>query len=101
MLLQAEIPTAYTISDARFREALNVNAQFSEVSDISSMGHFVDLGQENTSVYAPSPETYLENHQPPHGERRGAARRGDKPESPSGPREAPPTSRTPTRAGMK
>ena len=24
------------------------------------MGHFVDLGQENTSVYAPSPETYFE-----------------------------------------
>ena len=59
-LLRAEIPAPDTISDARFREALNVNTQFSEVSDISSMGHFVDLGQENTSVYAPSPETYFE-----------------------------------------
>ncbi len=33
-----------------FREALNVNLHFSEVSDLSSRGHFVDLGQENTSV---------------------------------------------------
>ena len=64
-LLRAEIPAPDTISDARFREALNVNTQFSEVSDISSMGHFVDLGQENTSVYAPSPETYLEKHRTP------------------------------------
>ena len=55
-LLRAEIPGPDTISDARLREALNVNTQFSEVSDVSSMGHFVDLGQENTSVYAPSPE---------------------------------------------
>ena len=103
MLLRAEIPTAYTISDARFREALNVNLHFSEVSDLSSRGHFVDLGQENTSVYAPSPETYFEKHRPPMASG-GAARRGgggDKPESPSGPREAPPTSHTPTRAGMK
>ena len=48
----------------------------SEVSDISSMGHFVDLGQENTSVYAPSPETYFEKHRPPMASGGAARRRG-------------------------
>ena len=83
-LLRAEIPAPDTISDARFREALNVNTQFSEVSDISSMGHFEDLGQENTSVYAPSPDAYLEKHRPPmaSGGGGGAATNPSRPADP-------------------
>ncbi len=36
-----------------------------EVSDLGSIEHFVDLDQENTSVWSPSPETYLDKHRPP------------------------------------
>ena len=36
-----------------------------EVSDLGSIEHFVDLDEENTSVWSPSPETYLDKHRPP------------------------------------
>ena len=41
----------------------------SEVSDLGSTGHFVDLDEENTSVWSPSPEAYPEKHRP-SGDRR-------------------------------
>ena len=41
------------------------NVCYLEVSDLGSMEHFVDLDQENASVWSPSPETNLEKHRPP------------------------------------
>ena len=49
------------------------NSKFSEVPDLSSMGHFVDLGQENASAWSPSPGTYLEKHRPRAASGGGAA----------------------------
>ena len=40
------------------------NVCYSEVSDLGSMEHFVDLDQENASVWSPSPETNLEKYRP-------------------------------------
>ena len=72
------------------------NSKFSEVPDLSSTGHFVDLGQENASVWSPSPETYLEKHRP----RSASGNNNNKPEPHIRPQETAPTSHTPTRAGM-
>ena len=41
------------------------NVCYLEVSDLGSMEHFVDLDQENASVWSPSPETNLEKRGPP------------------------------------
>ena len=43
------------------------NLNFSEVSDLGSTGHLVDLDEQNASVWSPSPETYLEKHRPELG----------------------------------
>ena len=48
------------------------NVCYLEVSDLGSMEHFVDLDQENASVWSPSPEAYLEKTPTPS--RSGAAR---------------------------
>ena len=68
------------------------NVCYLEVSDLGSTGHFVDLDQENASVWSPSPETNLKKYRPPCvGLASGAARRrGDKPGSHIRPREAAP-----------
>ena len=84
------------------------NVCYLEVSDLGSMEHFVDLDQENASVWSPSPETNLKKYRPllasgasgAAAARRGAARR-DKPESPSRPQELHHTSHAPARAGLK
>ena len=73
------------------------NVCYLEVSDLGSMEHFVDLDQENASVWSPSPETNLEKHRPSMASGGG----GDKPESPSRPQELHHTSHAPARAGMK
>ena len=60
------------------------------VSDLSSTGHFVDLGQENASAWSPPPEAYLENTDPA---RRAATKQDDKTTHPSrtfDPRKQPP-----------
>ena len=49
-------------------------SQCLEVSRPSSTGHFVDLGEENASVWSPSPKTYLEKRRP-HRRSGGAAAR--------------------------
>ena len=82
------------------------NVWYLEVSDLGSMEHFVDLDQENASVWSQSPETNLEKHRHPRGPRASGAaaarrRRRDKPESPSRPQELHHTSHAPARAGMK
>ena len=64
------------------------NVCFLEVSDLGSTGHFVDLDQENASVWSPSPETNLKKHRPLLAS--GGAARRDKPESHIRPREAAP-----------
>ena len=75
-----------------------VFAMFGEVSHLSSMGHFKDLGQENTSVCAPFPKTYLEKHRPLAASDGGAARRGAA--TNLRPRQTPLTSHTLARAGI-
>ena len=78
------------------------NVCYLEVSDLGSMEHFVDLDQENASVWSPSPETNLEKHRHPCARlASGGAARRDKPESPSRPQELHHTSHAPARAGMK
>ena len=72
-------------------------ACYLKVSDLGSMGHFVDLDEENASVWSPSPETYLEKHRPLLAS--GAARR-DKLQTPIRPQEASLASHAPTHAGM-
>ena len=59
------------------------NSKFSEVPDLSSTGHFVDLGQENASAWSPPPEAYLEKHRPRARAttRQDKTRQDDKPES--------------------
>ena len=88
----------YTYKGVAGGRFLGDNLHFSEVSSVGSMGHFVDLDQENASVWSPSPEAYLEKT-PPHKEEPGE-RRGDKPSSTSGPQKLHHTSHTPTRAGI-
>ena len=41
------------------------NVCYLEVSDLGSMEHFVDLDQENASVWSPSPETNLTKYRHP------------------------------------
>ena len=75
------------------------NVCYLEVSDLGSTGHFVDLDQENASVWSPSPETNLEKHRPPCA---GLASGGaTNPGRTSDPGKLPPTSHAPTYAGMK
>ena len=61
------------------------NVCYLEVSAIGSTGLFVDLDQENASVWSPPPKTNLEKHRP-----HMASGGGDKPESPIRPPEAAP-----------
>ena len=79
------------------------NVCFLEVSDLGSTGHFIDLDQEDASVWSPSPETNLKKYRPllASGASGAAAARRDKPESPSRPQELHHTSHAPARAGMK
>ena len=77
------------------------NVCYLEVSDLGSMEHFVDLDQENASVWSPSPETDRGKYRPPRASGGAARRRRDKPESPSRPQELHHTSHAPARAGMK
>ena len=56
------------------------NVCYLEVSAIGSTGLFVDLDQENASVWSPSPETNLEKRGPP---RQATRRRHDDKPSPS------------------
>ena len=47
-----DLPPPIGFSNCAFRKMVGFcwNTALSEVSDLSSRGHFVDLGQENTSV---------------------------------------------------
>ena len=60
----------YTYKGLAGGRFLGDNLHFSEVSSVGSMGHFVDLDQENASVWSPSPEAYFEKHRPPLVSRR-------------------------------
>ena len=78
------------------------NVCFLEVSDLGSTGHFVDLDQENASVWSPPPEPNLEKQRPLLASGAAARRRGaTNPSRTSDPGKLPPASHAPTYAGMK
>ena len=67
------LPYAISFSELCARHKHAAFRWYLKVSDLSSMGHFVDLGKANTSVCPPSLETYLEKHRPPMASDGGAA----------------------------